>query len=232
MAHVLKCNVTLNLHDSGWLVFRFSSEANMLKVLRRGPHSVQGKPLVIKPMPLYFDFGKLDMSSVPVWVCFLNLPLKCWSHACLSKISSVIGKVIRCDDLTLSMFWVFFARVMIEVDLLADLPCSVNLSMPDGTIIKQRVIYEYMLKICSYCCMLGHTSNACQKLNTGVEDSPTSRMVKRAHVSPSSSSDEAVAVNPVISQPSGDACPNVERVVIRSQEAVRRGKKGKAPSSA
>jgi len=197
----------------------------MLKVLRRGPYFVQGKPLVIKPMPFYFDFGKLDMSSVPVWVRFLNLPLECWSHACLSKISSVIGKTIRCDDLTLSMSRVSFARFTIEVDLLAELPRSVNLSMPYGTIIKKRVIYEYMLKFCSHWCMPGHTSTACQKLNTGVEDSPTSGMVKRAHVSPSGSSNEAAAVNPVISQPSGDPCPNTERVVIGSQEAVRRGKK-------
>lgn len=37
MAHVWKCNVTLHLHDSGWLIFRFSSEADMLHVLHRGP---------------------------------------------------------------------------------------------------------------------------------------------------------------------------------------------------
>jgi len=187
---------------------------------------------VIKPIPPYFDFGKLDMSSVPVWVRILNLPLECWSHACLSKISSVIGKHIRCDNLTLSMSWVSFARVMIEVDMLVDLPRFVNLFMPDGTIIKKRVIYEYMLKFCSHCCIPRHASTACQKLNTGVEDSPTSGMVKIAHVSPSGSSNKVAAVNPVISQPLGNPCPNVERVVIGSQEAVHRGKKGKAPSSA
>jgi hypothetical protein len=79
MAHVWKCNITLNLHDSGWLVFRFSSEANMFKVLCRGLYSVQGKPLVIKLMPSYFDFGKPDMSFVSIWVRFPNLPLECWS---------------------------------------------------------------------------------------------------------------------------------------------------------
>jgi hypothetical protein len=79
MAHVWKCNITLNLHDSGWLVFRFSSEADMFKVLCRGLYSVQGKPLVIKPMPFYFDFEKPDMSFVSIWVRFLNLPLECWS---------------------------------------------------------------------------------------------------------------------------------------------------------
>jgi hypothetical protein len=140
----------MNLHDLGWLVFRFSSEADMLKVLRRGPYFIQGKPLVIKPMPPYFDFGKPDMSFVLVWVHFPNLPLECWLQACLSKISGVIGKPIRCDDLTLSMSRVSFAKVMIEVDLSADLPRSVNISMPDGKIIKQRVIYEYMLKFCSH----------------------------------------------------------------------------------
>jgi len=79
MAHVWKCNITLNLHDSGWLVFRFSSEADMFKVLCRGLYSVQGKPLVIKPMPSYFDFGKPDMSFVSIWVRFPNLSLECWS---------------------------------------------------------------------------------------------------------------------------------------------------------
>jgi len=63
--------------------------------------------------------------------------------ACLSKISSVIGKPIRCDDLTLSMYRVSFARVMIEVNLSNNLPCSISLSIPDDIIIKQRVIYEY-----------------------------------------------------------------------------------------
>jgi len=74
---------------------------------------------------------------------------------------------------------------------------------------------------------LANNATTCQKLNTGVEDSPTSRMVKRAHVSPSGSSDEAAIVNPVINQPSGDPCPNAERAVTGSQEVVRKGAKAK-----
>jgi hypothetical protein len=57
--------------------------------------------------------------------------------------------------------------------------------------------------------MPGHTSSACQKLNSRAENSPTSEMVKRAHVSTSGSSDEAAAVNPVISQPPGDPIETV-----------------------
>jgi len=50
-------------------------------------------------------------------------------------------------------------------------------------------------------------------------------MVKRAH--PSVFSDEGTIVNPVISQPSRDPCPNAERAVTGSREAIRRGKKAK-----
>ena len=85
----------------------------------------------------YFDFGKPDILFVPVWVRLPNLLLECWSSACLPKISNVIDKPIRCDDLTLSMSQVSFAKVMIEVDLSVDLPRSISLSMPDRTIISK-----------------------------------------------------------------------------------------------
>jgi hypothetical protein len=66
MATIWKCNVTLNLHDSGWLVFWFSSKADMVKVLYKGPYSVQGKPLVLKPMPTFSYFSKPDMSFASI----------------------------------------------------------------------------------------------------------------------------------------------------------------------
>jgi hypothetical protein len=158
MAHVWKCNVTLHLHDLGWLIFRFSSEADMLHVLDRGPYSVQGQLLVLKPMPSFFDFGKPDLSSAPVWVRFPNLPLECWSQTCLSKISSVIRKPIRSDDPINSMSRVSFTTVLIEVDLYADLLRFVKISMPDGTTINQRVVYEFLPKLCSHCHMPGVTA--------------------------------------------------------------------------
>lgn len=169
-------------------------------------------------MPPYFDFGKPDMSFVPVWVCLPNFSLKCWSPACLSKISSVIGKPIRCDDLTLSMSRVPFARVMIEVNLFADLLHSINLSMLNGTIIKQRIMYEYKPRFYSICCMLGHTSNVCQKLNFGTEDTSVPGMIKRASTSPFRSSAEDTG------HPSGDSCPNPIGAIFESREAIQGGK--------
>jgi len=89
-----KCSPKLTIHDSGWLIHNFTSEANKIVVLSRGPYSIFGRPLVLKSMLEYFDFVATDMSMVPVWVRFLNLPLQCWSPPCLSKIASVLGKLL------------------------------------------------------------------------------------------------------------------------------------------
>ena len=222
MANAWKCNATLYIHDSGWLIFRFSSATDMGRVLRREPYSFQGKPLVLKPMPPYFDFGKPNMSSVLVWVRLPNLPLECWSPACLSKISSVIGKHIRCDDLTLSMSRVSFARVMVEVHLIDDLPHSISLSMPDGTIINQKVIYEYKPRFCSFCCITGHTSNVCRKLNPGAEGSPASGKLKRASDLRSPAED--------IGQDTGDYGLQPVELASGSREALQEVKSKLSPS--
>jgi hypothetical protein len=167
-------------------------------------------------MPPFFNFGKPDMSSMPVWVRLPNLPLECWSPACLSKISSVIGKHIRCDDLTLSMSRVSFARVMVEVTLTDDLPHSISLSMPDGTIINQKVIYEYKPRFCSFCCITGHTSNVCQKLNSCAEGTSTSGKLKRASGLPSPADD--------IVQDTGDSYLHPVGVASGSRDAIQGGK--------
>jgi len=71
------------MHDSGWLIFAFFSKMEMLDVLGGGPYSVFGRPLILKVMPDFFDFQSTDMTTMPTWVRFPNLPLRCWNPICL-----------------------------------------------------------------------------------------------------------------------------------------------------
>jgi len=91
IATTWKCAASLTIHDSRWLIFKFDYEEDKLTILYGGPYLVFGRPLVLKPMPEYFDFAPTEMTTTPVWVKFPNLPLQCWSLTCLSKIVSVIG---------------------------------------------------------------------------------------------------------------------------------------------
>jgi hypothetical protein len=41
-----QCHVNFSMHDSGWLIFKFTSELDMLVVLSEGPYHVFGRPLI------------------------------------------------------------------------------------------------------------------------------------------------------------------------------------------
>ena len=103
------------------------------------------------------------MTQVPVWIKFSNMPLKCWTPRCLSKLASVLGKPIQCDKLTSTKERLSYARVLLEVDLLADLRSSINVTLPNGNPFIQRVIYETLPKFCKHYKVLGHSTRACSK---------------------------------------------------------------------
>jgi hypothetical protein len=117
-------------------------------------------------MPEYFDFTATHMSRVLVWIRFPNLPLKCWSPTCLSKIASVIGKPIHYDMLTTLMSRLSYARVLIEVDLLVDLPNSINFVLPNGMLLLQLVVYKSIPRFCKHCQVIGHTDSACTRIGS------------------------------------------------------------------
>ena len=138
ISNVWKCEATLTIHDSGWLIYKFKTEEDKLTVLRGGPYLVYGRPLVLRPMTKFFNFSSDEMSRVPVWVKFPSLPLCCWSPVCLSKIASVIGKPIQYDQLTSNLSRMSYARVLVEIDLLEELRHSVEISLPESPTLHQK----------------------------------------------------------------------------------------------
>ncbi|KAJ6352926.1 hypothetical protein OIU76_002028 [Salix suchowensis] len=163
IANYFHCEVVLNLHESGRLIYKFKNEEDKFAVLRGGPYLVFGRPLILREMPEFFNFNSAEMSTVPVWVKLPNLPLRCWSENCLSKIASVIGNPIQCDMLTSSMTRLSYVRVLVEIDLRKKLREFVNLCLPNGEMIEQQIVYETLPKFCSHCKVLGHMVETCTK---------------------------------------------------------------------
>ncbi|KAJ6907745.1 hypothetical protein NC651_018242 [Populus alba x Populus x berolinensis] len=158
-----KCEASLIMHESGWLIYKFATDADKLSILAGGRYLVYGRPLILRPMPAFFDFSSSIMHTVPVWVKFPNLPLQCWSLKCLSKIASVLGKPVQSDMLTHTMSRLSYARVLVEVNLLYDLPYSIDINLPNGSLLKQQVIYETLPWFYKQCRILGHLTSTCPK---------------------------------------------------------------------
>jgi len=154
-----KANFTM--HDSGWLIFVFHYELEMPETLSSGPYFVFGRPLILKVMPEFFDFQASDMTKLPTWVKLPNLPLRCWTPLCLSKLAGMIGKPIHCDVPTANMTRLSYARILIEVDLLQELLDAIQVVLPNGTPFSQQVTYESLPRFCKRCRVIGHSANTC-----------------------------------------------------------------------
>jgi len=85
------------------------------------------------------------------------------SPICLSKIASVLGKPIQCDQPTSTLSRMSYARVLVEIDLLEELQHSIDITLPQGPALHQQVVYETLPKYCHLCHVLGHTHLLCPK---------------------------------------------------------------------
>lgn len=93
---------TLQVHNLGWLVFRFNSHEHMANVHSQWPHFVQIKPLVLKVMLEFFDVSNENLSCTLCWAQLHHLPLELWFSDALSDIMSLISNPLCIDMLTAS----------------------------------------------------------------------------------------------------------------------------------
>ncbi|KAL2248952.1 UNVERIFIED_CONTAM: hypothetical protein Sindi_2368900 [Sesamum indicum] len=180
-------------HESGWLIFRFAREEDSQRILAGGPYFVYGRPLLLKHMPVCFEFKEDDISLTPVWATLPSLPLECWHPNALGKIGSRLGTPIAMDTLTMKMERVSYARILVEVDASKKLKEEVEFVMPNGITRKQPVVYEFTPKFCTDCNRFGHLQEACQGL-TAVP--PAAVPAAPAPVAATAKPDEAAKTKP------------------------------------
>ncbi|KAL0336214.1 UNVERIFIED_CONTAM: hypothetical protein Sradi_4833300 [Sesamum radiatum] len=148
-------------HDSGWLIFRFTRDADMQRILANGLYFVYGHPL-LKTMPDCFEFKEDDISLTMVWATLLSLLLECWHPSTLGKIGSRLGMLIAMDSLTMKMERVLYALILVEVDASKPLVNQVDFMLPNGVMRKQQVVYEFTPKFCTDYNRFGHLNGSCQ----------------------------------------------------------------------
>ncbi|KAL5142856.1 hypothetical protein HKD37_09G025956 [Glycine soja] len=153
-------------HESGWLVFKFESEDDLNQVLSAGPYFIFQRPLLLKVMPAFFDFGNEELSKIPVWVKLRNLPLELWNPQALGKILSKIGSTIRSDHLTSSKGFISFARALVEVNASLEFIDEVRFRLPIGKTFVQKIEYENRPCFCTHCKMIGHRLTNCKTVTT------------------------------------------------------------------
>ncbi|KAG5224431.1 arginine-glutamic acid dipeptide repeat protein [Salix suchowensis] len=70
--------------------------------------------------------------------------------------------------LTSTMSRLFYARILIEMDLMDDISHSIIIIFPSRKTLVQRVIYETLSKFYKHCKALGHTTTFYSKTSINV----------------------------------------------------------------
>jgi hypothetical protein len=65
--------------------------------------------------------------------------------------------------LTSNLARLSYARVLVEIDLLEELLHYIDVLLPNGSTLHQKVIYETLPKFCKHCHVLGHSNLLCPK---------------------------------------------------------------------
>ncbi|XP_062093858.1 uncharacterized protein LOC133799886 [Humulus lupulus] len=148
--------------NNGFTLVNFRDEITRNLFLEAGVLHFDRKPVIVKPWTTDFDTLKA-VKSVPVWVRLLGLGLQYWGTKCLSAIMSTIGVPILVDKVTKDRSMMQFARVLVEIELLEDLPKSVQFLNEKGQLIEQFLEFEWLPTQCRGCKVYGHIERMCNK---------------------------------------------------------------------
>jgi hypothetical protein len=149
-------NVTTT--SNGFMIFRFTTEAQMHGVLEKGPWMFGGKNIVLQQWHPQIQLDKNKISTLPVWIRLHGLPFPLWSKQGLSLAASMVGRPLSCDESTYSCTRLEYARLCVEID--ASLPYVHEFDI-ESTLSKEpltvRVEYEWTPSRCAKCCVFGHS---------------------------------------------------------------------------
>ncbi|KAG5545182.1 hypothetical protein RHGRI_017610 [Rhododendron griersonianum] len=104
-------------NDNGFFFFQFNSREDYLSIIDQGPWHFGGKLLMLKPWEVGMSFEKEQLSKIPIWVQFYNIPLEYWTAGGFSFVASAIGRPLYAASFTESGKRISYARICVEIDI-------------------------------------------------------------------------------------------------------------------
>jgi len=149
--------------ENGMYIFRLKDEATCDEILESKIWHVSNKALILRKWKPGMQVLKLALSSVPVWVKFLHLPMEFWTSNGLSYVASGVGVPLYADKVTEEQKRLGFARVLIEIDVHSACPKELIICRANGDMVTVGVVYSWLPPKCSTCGTFGHATYTCNK---------------------------------------------------------------------
>ena len=147
--------------DNGLYIFRFKDLDAQDWVMENGPWFFAGRPIILRIWKPGMEMLNVQLTSLPILVKFLNIPLEYWTVTSLAHIASAVGIPLHLDTLTKNHSRLSFARICIEVDLNCEFPRSALLDLGNGEFSTIRIEYPWVPQNFSHCKIFGHSRLKC-----------------------------------------------------------------------
>ena len=83
--------------ENGLYFFRFRDPEARDWVMDSGPWRLAGRPFILRAWQPGMDMLNIQLSIIPIWVKFYNIPLEYWTSTCLGYIASTVGIPLYLD---------------------------------------------------------------------------------------------------------------------------------------
>lgn len=151
--------------NKGYMVARFYSRQDYMKVLTGGPWLILGHYLTITKWRPNSKPSEMEVQTTLAWIRFPTLPLENFDDQSLLKIGNAVGKAIKVDSNTVGTTKGRYARVCVDLNL--NEPLVPNILVWGR---KQPVEYEGLPRICFKYGRHDHKMENCDKQQQGTPD--------------------------------------------------------------
>lgn len=148
-------------------IIQFPDEAARDKVLEGGPWYIKGQFLVLQKWEAGMETLELNLSRLPVWIQFSNIPLELFTKTGLSYIASAVGIPLYCDKITAYQKRLAFARICVEIDVSDNIPEVIEVEMKNGNIVYVYTKVSWLPQKYWKCKIFGHSDKSCVKKEVG-----------------------------------------------------------------
>ncbi|KAL6204968.1 hypothetical protein ACLB2K_022234 [Fragaria x ananassa] len=148
----------------GFFDIHFNSEADMLKVWGGGTCTLAFGLFRLSQWQPDFKPGEvLPQTHAQVWIKIYGLSQEYWHHHHIMEIAHGVGTPLQLDAATKEQRFGYYARVLVDINLLGGLPTSVMVEREHHSF-PVRIEYEHLPSQCSHCGVIGHERGNCRQL--------------------------------------------------------------------
>ena len=152
--------------EKGFFLFRFATEVGMTNIVEKGPWLFAGRYMVLRKWSPGLPLSKANLSRIPVWAKFHNVPIELWTEEGLSHIASAVGLPLYADASIEACSRVSFARICVEVDasvpLVDEFDVEVLQENSTSSLVTVSVSYQWRPLVSEVCKVFGHATSSCK----------------------------------------------------------------------